>query len=855
MTDFSVLKDASSDVVLIKDDIQYVVELQGGSGAASTAAAILAEELAEDAQAAAEAARDAAADAATAAAGSASLALAHVDEAASQAAAAATSAGVALVAEGGAQTADNAAQTALASILAALAGTSLTTLTLPAADRTVLAGLDTSLGFPANLMEEGREGLFIVKDYAPISAAVDADTRQGVYVRSTFNTAKVWVRANSDIAVNAFWFMSAAEVADVRAFTALVNVTDALNAAASFIAQRGGGTVLCPPGKYRIGKQTFQGTLLDGTTPCAYGAHEVLTVKNATRLVRMSGYGAILQTEAGLKWGAFDHATGNRYDPASLPYLDYNNYGYIFRSMINLEANSGGVVVEGFELDGNNTQLVLGGRFGDSDRQLEGSGLWIKNNAFVELKDLYIHHQTTDGIIVATASSQPDSAVRQPVTIDNVRCIYNGRNGMSPVGVNQMHVRNSVFNNSGQALNTVSSELVRSSPGAGIDIEADASINRGIILDAITCVGNYQNGIAMASGDSRGTVIRRSKIEGFTIGRSNVTFEDCTVIGYCTASLADTDPYKPTASGLSLTIAGTGPYTITRSAGDFTADGFVAGSTIWLSGSGLNAANKSKRLYVTALTATVATVTVIDGSAMVAEGPIASSTVATAYTLSDGQRFIRTKFTYDPKLTESGTLINSTQSVFNQMPFGLFDNCEFDCMSTPLPNMNNRSALGTRTDSYPLIKDTRMRSASSTVVNLDARWQGYNYVTTPAVVGFSGNGRIEDGDILYNGASTIVQKITTAGTVTPTSLNKAVHVTAQASALLFANPTGIPVSGQIIEHRIRDNGTARAITYGTQYRGVGQALPSTTVANKLLYMKAEYNGTDTKWDVVDVAQE
>ncbi|MEN9885532.1 MAG: hypothetical protein RL758_110 [Pseudomonadota bacterium] len=80
-------------------------------------------------------------------------------------------------------------------------------------------------------------------------------------------------------------------------------------------------------------------------------------------------------------------------------------------------------------------------------------------------------------------------------------------------------------------------------------------------------------------------------------------------------------------TGLSLTIAGTGPtYTVTRAAGDFLTGGLKVGDVIRLTGS-FNAANSAKNLLVTDLTATVATVLPLNGSALVAEGPIASATV------------------------------------------------------------------------------------------------------------------------------------------------------------------------------------------------------------------------------------
>jgi hypothetical protein len=81
-------------------------------------------------------------------------------------------------------------------------------------------------------------------------------------------------------------------------------------------------------------------------------------------------------------------------------------------------------------------------------------------------------------------------------------------------------------------------------------------------------------------------------------------------------------------TALSLTIAGAGPtYTLTRASGDFLTGGIKRGDVIRLSVGTLNAANINKNLLVTAVTALVLTVRVLNGVAMVAEGPIASTTV------------------------------------------------------------------------------------------------------------------------------------------------------------------------------------------------------------------------------------
>lgn len=80
-------------------------------------------------------------------------------------------------------------------------------------------------------------------------------------------------------------------------------------------------------------------------------------------------------------------------------------------------------------------------------------------------------------------------------------------------------------------------------------------------------------------------------------------------------------------------------------------------------------------------------------------------------------------------------------------------------------------------------------------------------------------------------------------------------ITAQAAAAAFAAPSGTPTEGQPMIIRIKDNATARALTWNAIYRAIGVTLPTTTVLSKTLYIGMIYNSTDTKWDVVAVNQE
>jgi hypothetical protein len=97
-----------------------------------------------------------------------------------------------------------------------------------------------------------------------------------------------------------------------------------------------------------------------------------------------------------------------------------------------------------------------------------------------------------------------------------------------------------------------------------------------------------------------------------------------------------------------------------------------------------------------------------------------------------------------------------------------------------------------------------------------------------------------------------VQSLSSAATVTPTNLNDIVIIVAQSVALALANPTGTWVEGQPLMIRIKDNGTARAITYDTNYRAIGVTLPTTTVISKTTYLGLIYNAAEAKWDVIGV---
>ena len=112
---------------------------------------------------------------------------------------------------------------------------------------------------------------------------------------------------------------------------------------------------------------------------------------------------------------------------------------------------------------------------------------------------------------------------------------------------------------------------------------------------------------------------------------------------------------------------------------------------------------------------------------------------------------------------------------------------------------------------------------------------------------------------LTSTTNTFASVITTASSATPTPTGDAreneLYVTALAATAAVAAPTGTASNGNKLIIRIKDNGTARTLSWNAIYRAIGVTLPTTTTATKTMYIAAKYNSTDSKWDVLAVGQE
>lgn len=99
---------------------------------------------------------------------------------------------------------------------------------------------------------------------------------------------------------------------------------------------------------------------------------------------------------------------------------------------------------------------------------------------------------------------------------------------------------------------------------------------------------------------------------------------------------------------------------------------------------------------------------------------------------------------------------------------------------------------------------------------------------------------------------------TVASSATPsinTDTSKIFSIANLATAVtsFTTNLTGTPVNGQKLWIFIVDNGTARALTWGSKFEASTVALPTTTVVSTRLDVGFIWNAASSKWRCVAVA--
>jgi hypothetical protein len=283
------------------------------------------------------------------------------------------------------------------------------------------------------------------------------------------------------------------------------NDTKAFQHVAQFIQERGGGHILIPAGFYIVGGQFHDPA---SKKPFKLLSQPILMLKDLRSSLIIEGEGPSkvkLQLQAGLKFGSFDPITGQVFQPKGR-FLD-RDYASETGVMIDV-SQSPSVHIKNLELDGNLDTAILGGSYGDQGRQLTACGIRLYNNANVHIENIDAHDHALDGIIIGH-TGVTEKSPSYPHLVENVTSEYNARQGISVVGGNGVIIRNSKFNHTGK-------KRFHSSPGAGIDLEAEKSIIRNVVIENIESIDNTGVGIVADSGDSADVLIKKSRVVGTT---------------------------------------------------------------------------------------------------------------------------------------------------------------------------------------------------------------------------------------------------------------------------------------------------------------------------------------------------
>ncbi len=293
----------------------------------------------------------------------------------------------------------------------------------------------------------------------------------------------------------------------------------AFQLAGRLISRLGTGVLDIGPGTYRVGRQKRDNA-------GRYVAEPVLRIAGCRGPVIIRGHGAKLVANEGLRFGSFDPRTGSPIEP-DLPFTDYRFRADAYRGLVDLVDNDF-VVLEGLTLDGNQGGLILGGHWGDKGRQCFAHGVYAYCNRALFFRDLVCRDHATDGMIIGYPGLQ-ETSTPTPVYLERVRCLGNGRQGLSWVGGIGLTAVECEFAGTGRG-------RVRSAPCAGVDIEAENSICRkGVFVNsrfADTC------GVPLVadSGDSADCVFEGcSFIAGSSWAlwpkKPQMRFVNCEIIG------------------------------------------------------------------------------------------------------------------------------------------------------------------------------------------------------------------------------------------------------------------------------------------------------------------------------------
>jgi len=190
-------------------------------------------------------------------------------------------------------------------------------------------------------------------------------------------------------------------------------------------------------------------------------------------------------------------------------------------------------------------------------------------------------------------------------------------------------------------------------------------------------------------------------------------------------------------SGISLTIAGSGPYTLTRATGDFLTGGVKIGHVVRITAGTYTGTARDINLIVTGVTATVLTVVVPSGATLTAQGPVATSTVSVIgkttkvpttghtndyYTLEEwypGNS--RSRLYTDMQPASAAVQVPATGNATISMPFVGLGRTKGGSQVLTSPTAENTNTILSASNAYILINGARTTVATSMSLTIDGK--------------------------------------------------------------------------------------------------------------------------------------
>lgn len=321
------------------------------------------------------------------------------------------------------------------------------------------------------------------------------------------------------------------------------NDTEAFQKAAQIINEAGSGKLIIPDGVYIVGKQTHQ----EGEYPY-WKMQDIFKVENINGLI-VEGQGvAVLKIADGMHYGSFDKNTGSAYDPVKEGKFQKNRGFFDKQYAVSVGRiiaifKSKNIIIQGIELNGNIAALDVGGVFGDHDRQLLATAIYLHSNSNVFLKDIKAHHNGLDGVYI-TFIPLNEKSPPVPHVLLNVVSEYNGRQGLSWAGGIGLTAINCKFNNTGRS-------RFSSAPAAGLDIEGNtkpASVCRKGLFKNCEFLNNTGCGIVADKGNGAYSEFENCTVWGTSNwaiwgARPGMSFKKCKIYGAIVNLYGDTqDP-------------------------------------------------------------------------------------------------------------------------------------------------------------------------------------------------------------------------------------------------------------------------------------------------------------------------